>query len=125
MAEAARAGDEIAAAVWEEAARELAETARAAARAARLAADASRPAGAAAARRAAADASRPPGARSAPAIAISYSGGLFAAGDLLLAPLRAELAGLRPPLGTPLDGAARLLERPPLFQDLIFEAGAP
>ena len=62
---------------------------------------------------------------SLPALAMSYSGGLFAAGELLLAPLRAELPALLAPLGSPLDGAARLLERPPLFKDLIFEAGAP
>ena len=130
VAEAARAGDEVAAAVWDEAARELAETARAAARGARPADPGSA-------------ASRRPPARSPPRLArpaaspprlarpdlpaaasraddstaaISYAGGLFAAGDLLLAPLRAELADLRPPLGTPLDGAARLLERPALFR---------
>ena len=46
----------------------------------------------------------------------SFAGGLFAAGDLLLDPLRGRLAGeLRAPLGDALDGAARLLERPPLF----------
>ena len=95
VAAAARAGDPIAAGIWSEAARELAETARAAARSAGI---------------------------DGP---FSYAGGLFAAGELLLAPLRAALPGLRPPLGSALDGAARLLERPPLFRDLIVEAGAP
>ena len=92
VADAARAGDPLAATIWSDAARELAATARAAA-----------------------------GALPGPA-ALAYSGGLFAAGELLLAPLRAELPDLRPPLGVPLDGAARLLERPALFRDLIFEA---
>ncbi len=93
-------------AIWTDAARELAATATAA-----LASlDGNRPA-------------RSPDG-DGPA-SCSYAGGLFAAGELLLAPLRAELPGLRTPLGSPLDGAARLLERPPLFQDLIVEAGAP
>ena len=56
----------------------------------------------------------------------SYAGGLFDAGDLLLEPFAAELGGeVRAPLGDPLDGAARLLERPPHFLDLIHETGAP
>ncbi len=53
---------------------------------------------------------------------MSWSGGVFSAGDLVLDPLRAALpAGveLRPPLGDGLDGAARLLEAPRLFSDLV------
>ena len=59
---------------------------------------------------------------SSPVDVVSWSGGVFAAGELILAPLRAHLpAGveLRAPLGDGLDGAARLLERPTLFRDLI------
>ena len=59
---------------------------------------------------------------SPPVEVVSWSGGVFAAGELILAPLRAHLpAGveLRAPLGDGLDGAARLLERPTLFRDLI------
>jgi hypothetical protein len=47
---------------------------------------------------------------------------VFSAGDLVLDPLRAALpAGveLRAPLGDGLDGAARLLDAPRLFSDLI------
>jgi len=55
---------------------------------------------------------------------VAYSGGLFAAGDVLLDPLRAQLPALRAPLGDALDGAARLLDRPPLFADLIVEASS-
>jgi hypothetical protein len=55
----------------------------------------------------------------------SYAGGLFAAGDLLLDPLREALPDLRPPRGDALDGAARLLDRPSLFSDLIHETGDP
>jgi glucosamine kinase len=55
----------------------------------------------------------------------SWSGGVFAAGEALLAPLRKALREkkieLRPPLGGPLDGAARLLERPARFASLIEE----
>jgi N-acetylglucosamine kinase-like BadF-type ATPase len=119
VADAARAGDEPAAAIWSDAAHELAATALAAAAA--LAgpapADVARPA-----RKRAPARSRK---RTAAAPVISYAGGLFAAGELLLAPLRTGLPDLRAPLGDPLDGAARLLERPPRFKDLIFEAGAP
>jgi N-acetylglucosamine kinase-like BadF-type ATPase len=98
VAAAARDGDPVARGLWTRAGRELARTAAAAAAQVR-------------------------------APVCSWGGGLFAAGDLLLAPFEAELArlglALRPPSGGPLDGAAVLLERPPLFQDLIVEAGAP
>ena len=106
VADAASAGDELASAIWTDAARELAATVTAA-----LAnVDAGRPA-------------RSPNGDS-PA-SCSYVGGLFAAGELLLAPLRAQLPGLRAPLGSPLDGAARLLARPSMFKSEIVEAGAP
>lgn len=99
VAGAALAGDPIAAALWSEAARELATTA-----ATLLTGTA------------------PTG---------SWAGGLFDVGELLIAPFEAELerlvpgVDLRSPRGSALDGAARLLERPPLFTDLIVEAGAP
>jgi hypothetical protein len=60
-------------------------------------------------------------------VAVSYAGGAFAAGELLLAPLRKECrqlipgAEVRAPLGDALDGAARLLERPARFADMIEE----
>ena len=95
VADAARDGDERRAAIWEAAGRELARTAAAARD--RLGIDGP----------------------------VSYAGGLFDAGELLLAPLRAELGDVRAPLGDALDGAARLLERPPCFLDLIHETGAP
>ena len=96
VADAARDGDEQARAIWDEAGRELARTAAAARD--RLGIDGP----------------------------VSYAGGLFDAGDLLLEPFAAELGGeVRAPLGDPLDGAARLLERPPHFLDLIHETGAP
>jgi N-acetylglucosamine kinase-like BadF-type ATPase len=95
VAEAARAGDAIARGIWARAGRELAASARAAAR------------------RAGVDGP------------FSYAGGLFAAGELLLEPMRAELGEIRAPLGDALAGAARLLERPPCFIDLIHESGAP
>ncbi len=94
VADAARDGDAIARGIWEAAGRELAETARAAAR------------------RAGVDGP------------VTYAGGLFDVGDLLLDPFRAELGEVREPLGDALDGAARLLERPPHFLDLIHETGA-
>ncbi|MBE2316122.1 ATPase [Solirubrobacter sp. CPCC 204708] len=51
---------------------------------------------------------------------VSWSGGVFAAGDLVLDSLRARLdAELVPPLGDGLDGAARLLDRPRRFRALI------
>jgi N-acetylglucosamine kinase-like BadF-type ATPase len=51
---------------------------------------------------------------------VSWSGGVFAAGELILGPLRAHLdAELVPPRGDGLDGAARLLDRPALFSALI------
>jgi N-acetylglucosamine kinase-like BadF-type ATPase len=96
VADAARAGDAVAVGILREAAGELAATALAAARNA--------------------------GVADGP---FSYAGGLFAAGDLLLDPLREALPDLRPPRGDALDGAARLLDRPPLFSDLIHETGDP
>jgi N-acetylmuramic acid 6-phosphate etherase len=96
VADAARAGDEAAAEIFAQAGRELARSALAAGRHAGV---------------------------DGP---VAFAGGLFAAGELLLASFRAELSGdVRPPLGTSLDGAARLLERPPLFAHLIHETGAP
>jgi N-acetylglucosamine kinase-like BadF-type ATPase len=135
VAAAANEGDELAASIWADAARELAATALAAARALPApAGEAAQRAAAAAGdasaakprpkRKRAAASGRATRKRAAPSV-VSYAGGLFAAGELLLAPLRAELPDLREPLGDALDGAARLLERPPLFKDLIFEAGAP
>jgi N-acetylglucosamine kinase-like BadF-type ATPase len=56
---------------------------------------------------------------------VSYAGGLFAAGELLLESFRAELGDVRPPAGDALDGAALLVERPPYFLELIHETGAP
>jgi N-acetylglucosamine kinase-like BadF-type ATPase len=51
---------------------------------------------------------------------VSWSGGVFAAGDLILDPLRSHLdAELVAPAGDAIDGAARLLERPAMFGDLI------
>ena len=56
---------------------------------------------------------------------VSWSGGLFAAGELMLEPLRGPRCprgvALRAPLGDALDGAARLLERPTAVRDLIHE----
>ncbi|RKQ86352.1 BadF/BadG/BcrA/BcrD ATPase family protein [Solirubrobacter pauli] len=55
-------------------------------------------------------------------VVVSWSGGVFSAGDLILDPLRAALPPgvvLRAPLGDGLDGAARLLDAPTLFSDLI------
>jgi N-acetylglucosamine kinase-like BadF-type ATPase len=95
VADAARAGDGAALAIWAEAGRELARSAVAAARQAGV---------------------------DGP---FSFAGGLFDAGELLLAPLREALPDLRAPLGDALDGVGRLLERPPLFADLIHETGAP
>ena len=94
VADLARGGDEAAAAIFAAAGRELAH-------------------GTAATRAPVA-----PGRRSAAPrrpVVVSWSGGVFAAGELILDPLRAHLpAGveLRAPLGDGLDGAARLLERP-------------
>ena len=93
VADLARGGDEAAAAIFAAAGAELARTVTAAI-----------------------DRTSPP------VDVVSWSGGVFAAGELILAPLRAHLpAGveLRAPLGDGLDGAARLLERPTLFRDLI------
>ncbi|MDA0163006.1 hypothetical protein OM076_22225 [Solirubrobacter ginsenosidimutans] len=96
VTDAARDGDVVAHRIIEEAVQELAATALAAARNA--------------------------GVGGGP---FSYAGGLFAAGDLLLDPLRDALPDLRPPRGDALDGAARLLDRPTLFSDLIHETGDP
>jgi N-acetylglucosamine kinase-like BadF-type ATPase len=96
VAAAARAGDAAACDIWAAAGRELARTAVAAAR--QVGVDGP----------------------------FSFSGGLFAAGDLLLDPLREALPGpLRAPCGDALDGAGRLLEPPALFTELIYEIGAP
>jgi N-acetylglucosamine kinase-like BadF-type ATPase len=94
VAAVAHDGDAVALGIWEAAGRELADSARAAAR------------------RAGVDGP------------FSYAGGLLDAGELLLGPLRAELGDVREPLGDALAGAARLLERPPLHLDLIYETGA-
>lgn len=150
VADLARGGDERAVAIFAAAGRELARTATAAltraglvppGRAAparggsapaqgdpagRAAPARGGPAGRAApARGGAADPAAPAPARghgaSSPVV-VSWSGGVFAAGDLILDPLRAALpAGveLRAPLGDGLDGAARLLDDPVLFSDLI------
>ena len=55
----------------------------------------------------------------------SWAGGVFAVGELILGPFRAELGGVevRAPLGDALEGARRLLERPRLFESLIEEVG--
>jgi N-acetylglucosamine kinase-like BadF-type ATPase len=51
---------------------------------------------------------------------VSWSGGVFAAGGLILDPLADELdAELVPPLGDGLDGALRLLDEPGLLSALI------
>lgn len=86
VAAAARDGDPVAARLWVEAGHHLAATAAAAARQ----------------------------ADSDGAGAVSWCGGLFAAGELLLEPFRAELARRarhlepREPVGTALDGAELL-----------------
>jgi N-acetylglucosamine kinase-like BadF-type ATPase len=96
VADAAHAGDAAALGIWAAAGRELARTAVAAAR--QVGVDGP----------------------------FSFSGGLFAAADLLLEPLRDALPGaLRAPVGDALDGAGRLLERPRLFAELIHEIGVP
>jgi N-acetylglucosamine kinase-like BadF-type ATPase len=95
VSDAARDGDEAARSIWADAGRELARTAAA--------------------------------ARDRIGIAgpVSYAGGLFEAGELLLEPFRAGIGDVRAPLGDALDGAALMLERPPRFFDLIHESGAP
>lgn len=91
VAAAARDGDWAAADLWDQAGRRLAAAAAAAA-----------------------------GAVPARVLAASWTGGLFAAGELLLGPLREELRDraphlrLRPPAGTALDGAHRLAGVDPL-----------
>lgn len=90
VAAAARAGDATAERIWQDAATELADTA------------------AAAARRAFGE--KP--------VRVSWAGGLFAAGRMLLTPLRRALATAHPaarlvsPAGDALDGAARLARAP-------------
>lgn len=107
VAEAAGAGDPLARAVWDDAAAELAATAVAAA--ARV---------------------RPEGGDPLP---LSWTGGLFAARDLLLEPFLARVAALdggaalapAAPLGTALDGG-RLLADSPLpapFGALVHQTG--
>lgn len=94
VAAAAREGDTVAAGLWIDAGRRLAATAVAAAEQV---------------------------LRAAP---LSYTGGLFDAGELLLEPLRAELARRSPrltvwsPAGTALDGAELLATRYPLPREL-------
>jgi N-acetylglucosamine kinase-like BadF-type ATPase len=90
VAAAARDGDELAAQVWREAGQELARTVAAAL----------------------AQAGAPP--------VVSWSGGVFAAGDLILAPFIAQL-GFEPraPLGDGLAGAARLAAGTPRFASLV------
>jgi N-acetylglucosamine kinase-like BadF-type ATPase len=108
VAEAARTGDPLAGAIWADAAAELARSALAAA---------ARVAG--------------PGAR----LALSWTGGLFAARDLLLEPFLARVAAgvgsegpaLVPaaPLGTPLDGGRLLAgsSLPAPFDALVHQTG--
>lgn len=92
VAAAARAGDPLAAGLWTDAGRRLAAAA------------------AAAARRVLREDAAP----------VSYTGGLFDAGELLLEPLRVELSRrapgltLRAPAGTALDGAELLATIQPL-----------
>jgi predicted NBD/HSP70 family sugar kinase len=111
VAEAARARDETATAVWRDAGTELARTVVAALRAVGAASPAGTVGGASI---------RP---------VVSWSGGVFAAGDLILDPFRAELARLvpgvevRPPLGDGIAGAARLLAGTEMFDSLIRSAG--
>jgi N-acetylglucosamine kinase-like BadF-type ATPase len=94
VAEIALAGDAVARGIWDEAGRELARSA------------------AAARERAGIDGP------------VSYAGGLFAAGELLLGPFRSAIGDVRAPLGDALAGAALLAGRPAFFADLIHETGA-
>lgn len=104
VAEAARRGDEISHSIWAEAAAELATSAAACAR--RLF-----PAG--------------------EPVAVSWSGGLFAADDLLLEPFLGRLAALlpdavpRPPAGDALAGAALLAGPggPGLLTRFVYDSG--
>lgn len=104
VAEAARRGDEISRSIWAEAAAELAASAAACAR--RLL-----PAG--------------------EPVPVSWSGGLFAADDLLLEPFLGRLAALlpdavpRPPVGDALAGAALLADSggPGLLARFVYDSG--
>ena len=105
VADAARRGDEVAASIWAEAARELATSAAACAH--RL-------------------------FRDTDPVPVSWAGGLFSADDLLLAPFLERLTGLlpgavpTPPAGDALDGAARLAEPtgPGLLGPFVYDSGA-
>jgi glucosamine kinase len=104
VADAARRGDAVARAIWTEAAGELATSAAACTR--RL---------------------FPPGA----AVPISWSGGLFAAEDLLLGPFLERLSELvpeaipTPPAGDGLDGAAALAGAvPDLLRGFVYDSAA-
>lgn len=117
VADLAHGGEPTAAAIFAAAGRELASTVTAALMRAGLLSAA-----------ATGDSPPGPGGRAGPArgassrVRVSWSGGVFAAGDLILDPLRAGLpvgAELVAPAGDGLDGAARLLDAPRLFSDLI------
>ncbi|WP_051579504.1 N-acetylglucosamine kinase [Pseudonocardia acaciae] len=103
VAEAARAGDEVAGRIWADAARALAETAAAA-----LAALAGSPGGSA---------------------TLACTGGLFDVGTLLTDPFDRELAALAPGVprsevrGDALEGAYLLHARPDLPHPRLFDAG--
>jgi glucosamine kinase len=90
VAEVARAGDEVAQAIWRDAVRALVETTVSVVRR---------------------------GFPGAGSVAVSHCGRLFEATDLLLEPFKRELARSCPearhvePLGDPLSGAARLVAR--------------
>lgn len=96
VADAARAGDDVASGIWLHAATTLARSAAAGVERLLAAARAS----------------------DAPSVAVSWAGGLFASGDLLLDPFCEQLrrlapAGvLTPPEGDPLDGAVLLARDP-------------
>ena len=106
VADAARRGDPVAAAIWQDAARELAVTAAACARKLFPAAE---------------------------PVPVSWAGGLFAAADLLLEPFLAHLAALlptavpRPPAGDALSGAARLAASggPGVLAPFVYDSAAP
>lgn len=61
-------------------------------------------------------------------VPVACVGGIFTVGEQLLAPIRRRLparAELRPPGGTPLDGAARLATGPlGPYTNLVFDSGA-
>ena len=136
VAAAAYEGEETAAAIWQAAGHELARTVAAAiARAGAAAPGGPGPAHAGPAHAGPAHAGpahagpahagpASPGAVPAAPV-VSWSGGLFAAGALILDPFRAELARLVPgvqvraPLGDALAGAARLAEGTTRFASLV------